>query len=63
MVRRPDGEDGSAEAWQTATAVEATTAAAVMLFSNAAVTLTHGQQSAANGGPVGDNNSVAIAMQ
>ena len=62
MVRRPDGDNDSAEAWQTATAADATTAAAVTLVSDAAAMST-ATQSAANGGPVGDNNSGTIAMQ
>jgi hypothetical protein len=45
-----------------ATAAEATTAASVTLVSDAAVTPT-ATQSAANGGPVGDNDSAAITMQ
>ncbi len=37
--------------------------AAVRLISNATATLTRAQQSAADGGPDGDDGSVAIAMQ
>jgi hypothetical protein len=62
MVRRPDGDDDSAEAWQTATAAEAMTAAAVLLVPNAAAMPT-ATQSAADGRRVGDNNSAVIAMQ
>ena len=62
MVRWPDGDDDSAEAWQTAMAAEATAAAAVTIISNAAVTPT-ATQSAADGRPVGNNDSGAIAMQ
>ena len=62
MVRRPDGDDSSAEAWQTATVAEATTAAAVTLVSDTAATKT-ATQSVADGGPVGNDNSAAIAMQ
>jgi hypothetical protein len=46
----------------TATAAEATTAEAVTLVSYAAATLT-AAQSAADGGPDGDDGSAAIAMQ
>ena len=63
MVCWPDGDDNSAEAWQTATAAEATTAVMVTFVSDAAVTLSCSQQSASDGGPVGNGNSVAIAMQ
>ena len=62
MVRQPDGENDSAEAWQTATRAEATTAAAVTLIFNAPATPT-ATQSAADGRLVGDDNSAAIAMQ
>ena len=62
MVRRPDGDNDSAEAWQTATAAEAMTTGAVMLVSNAAAMPT-ATQSVADGGPVGDDDSAAIAMQ
>jgi hypothetical protein len=51
------------EAWQTAMAAEATMAAALTLISDTAVTLTRSQQSAADGGPLGDNNSATIVMQ
>ena len=61
MVRRPDGDDDSVEAWQTATAAEATMVV-VVLVSDAAGTPT-ATQSAANGRPDGNNNSAAIAMQ
>jgi hypothetical protein len=46
----------------TATAAEATTAEAVTLVPDAAATLT-AAQSAADGGPDGDDGSAAIAMQ
>jgi hypothetical protein len=62
MVRRPDGDKNSVEAWQMATAAEATMAAVVTPISNTAATLT-ATQSVANGGPVGDDGSAAIAMQ
>ena len=62
MIRWPDGDNNSAEAWQTATAAEATTAAAVTLISDAAA-IPMGTQSAADGGPVGDDDSATIAMQ
>ena len=62
MVCRPDGDDDSAKSWQTAAAVEATTVAAVMLVSNATA-MPAATQSAADGGPIGDNESAAIAMQ
>ncbi len=52
----------TAMATATAMAVEATTVEAVMLVSNAAGTLM-ATQSAADGGPDGDNSSAAIAMQ
>jgi hypothetical protein len=45
-----------------ATGAEATTVAEVTLVSDAAATLA-ATQSAANGGPVGDDESAAIAMQ
>ena len=45
-----------------ATAAEATMAAVVTPISNTAATLT-ATQSVANGGPVGDDGSAAIAMQ
>jgi hypothetical protein len=45
-----------------ATAVEARTVAVVTLVSDAAA-MPAAIQSVANGGPVGDNNSAAIAMQ
>ena len=61
MARRPDGDDNSAEAWM-ATAAEATTMAAVTLVSDAAATPA-ATQSVADDRPVGDNESVAIAMQ
>ena len=61
MVRRPDGDDDSAEAWQTATAAEATEAAAVLVSDVAAMLAA--TQSVANCRPDGDNNSAAIAMQ
>jgi hypothetical protein len=51
MVRRPDGDDDSAEAWQTATAAEATTAAAVLVSDAAAMSMA--TQSAADGRPDG----------
>ena len=38
-------------------------AVTVTLVSDATATLTRGQQSAADGGPVGDDNSAAIAKQ
>jgi hypothetical protein len=44
------------------TAAEATTAAVVMLVSDAAATPT-ATQSTADSGPVGDDESAAIAMQ
>ena len=62
MVRRPDGDNDSAEAWQTVKTAEATTAVAVMLVSDIAA-MQAATQSAANGGPVGNGNSAAIAMQ
>ncbi len=62
MVRRSDGDDDSAEAWQTATAAKATTAAAVTLVSNPAAMPT-ATQSVADSRPVGDDESAAIAMQ
>ncbi len=62
MVCRPDGNNDSAEAWQTATAAEATMAVAVTLVSDAAAMPT-ATQSAADGRPVGDNDSAAITMQ
>ena len=62
MVRRPDGDGDSEEAWQTATMAEATAAAAMMLVSNAAATPA-ATQSVADGGPVGEDESTAIAMQ
>ena len=62
MVHRPDGDNDSAEAWQRAAAAEATMAVAVTLVSDAAATPT-ATQPAVDGGPVGDNESVAIAMQ
>ncbi len=62
MVHWPDWDDDSAEAWQTAMAAEATATAAVTLVSDAAAMLAT-TQSAADGGPVGDANSAAIAMQ
>ena len=62
MARRSDGDDDSAEAWQTATATEATTAAAVTLVSDAAATPA-ATQSAADGMPVGCDESAAITMQ
>ena len=61
MVCRPDGDNDSAEAWQTATAAEASLAAAV-LVSNAAA-MPAATKSAANGRPDGDDDSAAIAMQ
>ena len=62
MVHWPDGDNDSAESWQTATRAEATMAAAVTLVSNAAAT-TAAIQSAANSRLVGDDDSAAIAMQ
>ena len=62
MVPRPDEDDDSAEAWQTAMAVKATMAAAVTLVSDAAAPPT-AARSATNGGPDGDDGSAAIAMQ
>ena len=53
MVCQPDGDNDSAEAWQTVAEAEATMPAAMTLVSNAAAMLTPGQQSAANDGPVG----------
>jgi hypothetical protein len=43
--------------------VAAVAAAAVTLVSNATASLMHGQQSASDSGPVGEDDSAAIAMQ
>jgi hypothetical protein len=45
-----------------AAAVAVVVAATMTLVSNATATQTHGQQSAAIGGPVSNNNSAAISM-
>jgi hypothetical protein len=61
MARQPDGDDNSVEAWQTATAAEATRAVAVMLVSDAAA-MPAATQSVADGRPAGDDESAAIAI-
>ncbi len=61
MVYRPDGDNHSAEAWQTATAAEATTVAAVLVSDAAAMPAA--TQSMADGRPDDNDNSAAIAMQ
>ena len=61
MIRRPDGGDDSAEAWQTTMAEEATTAAGVLVSITAATPAA--TQSVAVNRPDGNDNSVAIAMQ
>ena len=62
MARQLDGDNNSVEAWRTATAAKAMTAAAVMLVSDTAATL-GATQSAADGRPVSNDESAAIAMQ
>ena len=62
MAPQPDRDDDSAEAWQTATAAEAMTAAMVTLVSDAAETPAT-TQSAAGDRLVGGDEFAAIAMQ